>query len=416
MSRAAHQPWTVDLANRLGAAKLWVITDATGDLPYLATPLYTLITVPSDRVASMASDTRWRLYVNPDWVATAEIPEIGRRLVHHVWHLLADHAGRASSMQVRKATAAAWASAADVSVGQVVPWHDSGLPTCGQLGLPHDRSAEEYFALLSGLPAVAEDQAEDPSDPVDTSCGSGCDGLPRPYEISPADDAVGYVDTGVAESLRRQVAIEFRDRSRTIGRSSGEWGRWVAGILDPVVPWQQVLQAAVRRGLAWGHGHADYTYSRISRRQAAAGSAVLPALRRPIPAVVIIIDTSGSVDDGLLSQALGEVDGVLASLAVPSGSVTTMAVDAAVHAVARVRQAAMVPLAGGGGTDMGVGILAALATRPTPHVIIVLTDGFTPWPQQPPGVPVIAGLLARDRAELPETPWWVQRVEVVSEP
>ena len=72
-----------------------------------------------------------------------------------------------------------------------------------------------------------------------------------------------------------------------------------------------MLHAAVRRGLGWANGHTDYTYTRISRRQAAAGPVILPALRRPVPRVGIVVDTSGSVDDGLLAQALGEIDGVL---------------------------------------------------------------------------------------------------------
>jgi hypothetical protein len=45
---------------------------------------------------------------------------------------------------------------------------------------------------------------------------------------------------------------------------------------------------------------------------------------------------------------------------------------------------------------MGAGIHAATGLRPKPSLIIVLTDGFTPWPEAPPkGTQVIVGLLAR---------------------
>jgi predicted metal-dependent peptidase len=139
---------------------------------------------------------------------------------------------------------------------------------------------------------------------------------------------------------------------------------------------------------------------------------VLPALRRPVPRVAVVVDTSGSVDDGLLAQALGEVDGVLASLAVGAGQVTVLAVDAAVQAVSIVRRAADVRLGGGGGTDMALGIRAALATKPRPDTVVLLTDGETGWPQQPTPVPLIAVVLGRPwEPDLPPTPDWAVRVE-----
>jgi predicted metal-dependent peptidase len=193
----------------------------------------------------------------------------------------------------------------------------------------------------------------------------------------------------------------------------GEAARWVNDILEPVVPWRQVLAAAVRRGVGWTHGHTDYTYTRISRRQSAAQRIILPATRRRVPEVAIVVDTSGSVDDGLLAQALGEVDGVLAGLGVSGGSVTVLATDAAVQAVTTVRAAADVQLGGGGGTDMGAGIAAAISARSRPTLIVVITDGYTPWPTQPPPIPVVVAVVGRAPHELPATPSWAHRVECV---
>lgn len=401
MSRAA-----VDVADRIAAAKLWLVSPSGADLPYLSTALYALTTVPSDRVASATVDRRWRLYVNDLWVLASEVEAIAAQLAHLVWHLLADHAGRAGDIGVDHTTEQRWRTAADMTVAEVLADLDAQLPTAAGFRLPPGRAAEEYYALL--------DISEQPQDgESDGSCGGGCDGLDRAYEVPSGSQEFPGAPTGVAEGIRRTVAIEFREHQEARGTMPGEWGRWVADILDPVVPWHQVLHAAVRRGIGWAQGHADYTYSRISRRQHAVGRAVIPALRRPVPAVAVVVDTSGSVDDGLLSQALGEVDGVLSSLAVPDSNVTVLAVDAAVQSVAKVRDVGDVRLAGGGGTDMAQGIEAALACRPTPQSVIVLTDGFTPWPSEPAPVPVIAALLGRAREHLPDTPDWVQRVEVV---
>ena len=59
-------------------------------------------------------------------------------------------------------------------------------------------------------------------------------------------------------------------------------------------------------------------------------------------------------------------------------------------------------LKGGGGTDMGVGIMQAMESKP--DVIIVITDGLTPWPANP-GVPVIVCLF-EDR----DVPSWARKV------
>lgn len=490
-------------ADALAAAKLWLTSppvpdgSETGDMPYLTTAVYALVAVPTDRVTTMATDPAWRLYVNPAWLGDTvrTAADVGAELAHHVWHLLAEHAGRASDMGVRGLTSRAWRVAADITIHELTagltrraaqatpstadpaaahrapPRTSGGVRATGptlaarahaladhhgligaaELGLAEGRAAEEYYATLTGLPATDDDPNLDPAwvprppeqtdgrgphpapgsdtqppvrrDPQgehppgisqegpDPSCGSGCDGVHRTYELPELSDA-GGLSAVTAAAIRSTVAIEMQSHPGR-GDLPGDWGRWVDTILDPVVDWRNTLHAAVRRGLGWANGQSDYTYSRISRRQAAAGPVILPALRRPVPRVGVVVDTSGSVDDGLLAQALGEIDGVLAALGVADPQVNVLAVDAAVHAVTAVRRADATRLAGGGGTDMALGIRAAQELRPRVDVIIVLTDGHTGWPGRPANIPVIAVLIGRERADLPQTPEWIQRVECV---
>jgi len=406
-------------ADRLAAAKLWLVStghECGADLPYLAAALYALTTVPTDRVPRLAADRRWRLYANPSWMCRTEVTGIAGRLAHLVWHLLLDHAGRAAACHVGVDDSATWALAADACVRQVLD--DAGvantdLLSAADLELPVGGSSEAYFASLTKLPARPPTAADIAAMPT-SECGSACDGAPRDYEL-PADADIGTVGDLQAEDIRRTVAIEFRGHVTGRGTLPGELLRWVSAALDPVVPWQQVLGAAVRHAAASVNGITDYTYSRPSRRQAAQPRVILPATRRPLPEVAVVIDTSASVDDGLLGQALGEVDGTLRALGVGGSAITVLACDAAVHAVTRVRSARDARLIGAGGTDMRVGMAAADALRPRPDVVIVLTDGYTPWPDRPPaGTVVVAAMLGRERAELPPTPQWAQRVECVA--
>ena len=411
------QPRVVDLdVDRLAAAKLW-LTSARGDLPYLSNALYSLQAVSSQQVGTITADADWRIYINPHWLSVSTVPDVATGLAHVTWHLLADHAARAGSMMVTARTSQAWRDATDVTVAETLTaggLDDHGLPTTQQLGLSPGRSAEEHYARLSRLPSTAEDagRADEPEDAgVDDSCGSCNDGLTQDHEV-PLSADVASVGTVQADEIRRRVAIEFREHVTSRGTSPGEALRWASAILEPVVPWQQVLTAAVRRAAGWANGHTDYTYTRPSRRQFAVRNVVLPATRRPLPTVAIVVDTSGSVDDGMLGQALGEVDGAVAGLGVPGEQVTVLACDAAVSTVQKVRRAADARLGGGGGTDMRQGVAAAALLRPRPDVLVVLTDGYTPWPQNPPaGMALVAALLHREGTSPPPAPEWALAVD-----
>lgn len=407
--------------DKLAAAKLWLISDTRASrsrgpgeppgLAYLAHALYALVPVFSTDVETMSVDTSWRVYVNPGWLDEAAAPEVAAELAHVVWHLLLDHAGRAGDQHVDAATSAAWGQAGDITVahtlGRTVPHR---LPDGRDLPPRMGSSAEEFFAVLSQLPATTAEPSEG-SPEVNGGCGSGADGLRRGHELPP--DADASVDPEDARLIRRRVAIEYREHcSLHPGSQPGDAWRWAKEILEPTVPWGPLLAGAVRRAAGWAHGHAEYTYTRPSRRSGAVPGVVLPATRRPLPAVAMVVDTSGSVDDMLLGRALGEVDGAVRALGVADEAVTVLACDAAVGKVAKVRRSRDVQLSGGGGTDMRQGIAAASALRPRPDVIVVLTDGWTPWPHQPPpGSVVVAAILGRDRRQLPPTPSWATRVE-----
>ncbi len=180
-------------------------------------------------------------------------------------------------------------------------------------------------------------------------------------------------------------------------------------MLEPTADWRQALAGAVREAAAWASGAVDYTYSRPSRRSAALPGVVLPSLRRPLPRVAVVIDTSGSMGEPEIGAALAEVTGVLREVGIRGNRVSVLACDADVQAVSRVTSAEQITLEGGGGTDMRVGIAAALSAPERPGVVIVLTDGRTPWPDETPSCRLIAVLVG---PSAPAAPPWAETVRV----
>ena len=170
--------------------------------------------------------------------------------------------------------------------------------------------------------------------------------------------------------------------------------RWADEILEPTISWQRLLVSAVRHGAADVAGRVDFSYRKPSRRSASVPDVVLPSLRQPLPKVAMVLDTSGSMDDHLLAQSLAEVQGVLRGLGVGRRYLRIVCCDAKAFEAQKVLQARDVELLGGGGTDMGAGLAKAAEIRPRPDLIVVLTDGHTPWPEAPPrGIRVIVGLM-----------------------
>lgn len=369
---------------------------AAADRPYLAAALYALTIVATDDVPTMGVDKHWRCYVSPAFVARTAVPELAGVWIHEVAHLLRDHHDRAANLPREQRR-----SHRRVNIAQDCEINDDLL--ADGLPLPADRVEPRTFGLPEGR--LFEEYL--PQLPADVGyCGSGAHGEPSPWDIPGSDGGVSGVE---ADALRRTTAEAIRGHLRTRGTVPGGWQRWAEQILAPVVDWRRVLAGAVREAVAWASGAVDYTYRRPSRRSAALRGVVLPSLRRPLPHAAVVIDTSGSMTGDDLAAALAEVTGVLREVGVGGNRLAVLACDAEVQATARVTTAEQVTLAGGGGTDMRVGIRAALAAPQRPQVVIVLTDGYTPWPAEPPGCRLIAGLIG---AEPPAPPRWVEPVHI----
>ncbi|MET7532584.1 vWA domain-containing protein [Streptomyces goshikiensis] len=375
---------------------------AAQDRPYLASALYALTVVPSGRVPTMGVDRHWRCYVAPAFVDATPVTELAGVWIHEVAHLLRDHHARAGRLP-----AADQRDHLRVNLAQDCEINDDLL--ADGLRLPEGRVEPRDFGLPAGgtfesyLPAIPA------SPPHGADCGSGAHGTPMPWELG---EAAGPARIGAveAEALRRQTAEAVRAHQRARGRVPAGWRRWAEQLLEPTVDWRRALSGAVREATAWAAGAVDYTYRRPSRRTPALGGrVVLPSLRRPLPRVAIVIDTSGSMGEDDLAAALAEVTGVLREVGVGAQRVAVLACDADVHAVTRVTSAEQVTLAGGGGTDMTVGISAALALPDRPNIVVVLTDGYTPWPAETPSCRLIAALIG---AAAPEPPSWVETVRV----
>ncbi len=428
--------------------------------PYLAAALWALQPVARPGLGSMAVDRWWRVYFDPAAVQGWSVDEAAGVLYHEICHLLRDHPARFEALDPALANIATDAEINDDLVAEHIRL--PGQPVTPQvLGLEPYRLAEEYYEALrkrgqashgaaasaagdskavgagastasvptAQSPAAGGDRVSpvqdsagatnpnaaapssfDPPRPGAGRCGSCATGRPEPWEEGPpGEGTVPGISPIEGELIRREVARRIQEATRQRGAVPAHWVRWAEEKLRPRVDWRRELAAAIRRAIYDVAGSVDYSYRRPSRRQGQVGNGkvLLPSMRKPVPNVAIVVDTSGSVSDEMLSQALAEIRGVLKAVGQGEGA-HVLSCDAAVHSCRRVFRPDQIQLAGGGGTDMGVGIAAAVKLRPRPDVVIVITDGYTPWPDTPPaGVRVVVALLGGGKA-----PEWARAVEV----
>lgn len=381
-------PRTLDL-DKLFAARLHAVRVR----PYLATALFALHTVESRRVPTMAVDRHWRCYVSPAFVDRTPVEELAGVWVHEVSHLLRDHHGRSDRVARERGLSgpgerlrmniAADCEINDDVFGDGLPRPDGAVEP-GLLDLPEGELMEDYlrqFRLGPWTQGLAW-----------LDCGSGADGLDREWELGP-DGAHGL-------SEQERDAVRFRVAQGITGRPGNApkgWQRWAEEAFHPPQPWRELLGAAVRSAASGPGAGEDYSYGRPSRRSAGLPGVLLPSLRRRPPRVSVVIDTSGSVSDTELGSALLEVAALSRAVGGRRDLVSVLPCDAAAQVVHPLCSAEGIPLLGGGGTDLRTGFARALRAQPRPDVIVVLTDGQTPWPTTRPPCRTVVGLFPRPR-------------------
>jgi predicted metal-dependent peptidase len=251
--------------------------------------------------------------------------------------------------------------------------------------------------------------------------GSGVHGQARPWELHADDPSTNALSDFDRQALQEEVARRIVEHQKERGTAPAGWLRWAEAILKPKVNWREQLKRILRGVISEGLGHRlDYSYRRPHRRSTVYHPIYLPALQGEYkPRVACVVDTSGSISDRELMQSLAEVRAVLEALRIP---VTIIPCDAVPYEAIRVfhgsdwlkvRQG----LRGGGGTDMVAGLNAALALKPKPEAVIVLTDGHTPFPAtRPKDTAVIWAIWQYGDKEPPKPPmppWRTRDVVIV---
>jgi len=341
--------------------------------PFFATLLLTTPMREDKSIPTAATDMKEIIY-NPDFFASMSSDEVVFVLVHEVMHIAMMHGLR---QQERKMPM--WNWACDYAINLTLQEAGFTMPSCGGLldvkykGM----SAEQIYEALK---KEAQDQ---PQDGGEGKPGTGPNGQPNGIgtDLLPPNVTTQAEADALREGAKQKVA-QAANMARLAGKMTADLERMVGEVLDPAVPWQVLLRDYMTR--ATKH---DETWTKRNRRFA---RVYLPARHsETIEEVGVIGDSSGSIwcspED--LAKIVAEIKAICED--VRPERVRVMWADTTVkrEEVLEVGDTIEVHPKGGGGTDMRVPL--EQFAQHSPEVVIMITDGYTPWPEVEPDYPLI---------------------------
>jgi predicted metal-dependent peptidase len=420
-------------------------------VPYMAHTVYGMPAHERPGIGTMAVDKYGRLYFDPAFVASISV-ETGRfAILHETLHIVLNHCGLAEKHLGDSPTQRQrflWNVAADAVVnGILANWladAPEGIVTAEGYDLPPKKTVVEYYQIL--LDRDREDEDNGPSlsrpDDLDEQCslpgddddsddveqpgadsedggqpgddsdgdsqpgegseggeqpgddgqeqdrgdtgGSGADGVPRDYELPP-DPA--WKDREYAAAVELEEAIREAEESKP-GSVPGELTAAVNMRLRPQPdPWD-LLTGAVAKAVASPLGAPQYTLRRLSRRQQE-GQPRLRGISKETPSVVVILDTSGSMQIvGENSDRAQRALDVIAKGLRRLGRVRCVCFDGRLHDRQTVQSMRSFQVTGGGGTDMAAAI-EQIDREDRPDAILLVSDCETGWPRRKPRARVV---------------------------
>jgi predicted metal-dependent peptidase len=357
--------------------------------PFFATLAMHARFVERTDIPTAATDGR-DVFYNAEFLGNLTLGELDGVLLHEVLHAALGHVTRRGSRDPQR-----WNIAADIVVNGLIDEQGMELPgspmrdpnLCGY-------SVEEVYTLLpadQSQQSVEHDLLEAPAGPPSLTKASGDggeDGDGSPNDgTSSSKRSPGRPSVDDAKSLERHWRAAT-SQAAAVARGGGK-GQLPAGVERafalrdyPKLDWRSVL---------WRFMASTATdFATFDRRYMYQGL-YLETLEDQNLRVAVCVDTSGSINEELISALMTEVQGVLR--AYPGLSCTLFFADAELYGPYDITSDSELPPAqGGGGTDFRP-FFEHLKSDPPggepPSVGIYMTDGFGDFPADEPRFPVL---------------------------
>ena len=324
--------------------------------------------------ATAATDGR-NFYYNTRFIKMLRPKEVEFLFGHEVLHCVYDHFGRRGDRNPQL-----WNIADDFCVNADLKKHHVGeFITSVPCLYDHKydgMSAEEVYDILYekadkiDINDLLNKMIDDHMDGDDEQDGSG----------SGDGDQEGKGRPRLSKEERQQIKDEIKE-AMLAAASASDAGNIPAGVkrliqelTEPKMNWRELLRMQLESTIK-----SDFTWMRASRKGWHM-DAVMPGMKvDPMIDIAIAIDASGSIDERMLKDFLGEVQGIMDSFPAYKIHVITFDTDAynpAQYDSDNLDDICDYEVAGGGGTDFDCIFKYLKDNEIEPKRLVVFTDGY----------------------------------------
>jgi len=328
------------------------------------------------------------IYYNPDFCASLTDPQIRGILAHEVLHPALGHLWRIGSRDMGLSN-----QAADHAINLHLEEYNDEFEAAGKprpFPLPagvccdprfKDMSFEEIYAILESE--------------KDENGGEG-EGAPGPGDFMEPAVGPGKDGEGNSESDWKIATAQAAQAAKAMGQQSASVNRFLGEATQPRVRWTDVLQRFVSASAT-----DDFSETHYDRRFTGEGFYLPDLYSEAVGEIAVVVDTSGSIDDGILNQFKAELIDMMGT--VRPSKLLVMYADAAVcheEEFSCGEEIVMNPK-GGGGTDFRPALEAISKRAEQPQCAVYLTDGHGTFPSEAPGYPVLWCVLPGGQDQIP---------------
>ena len=323
--------------------------------------------------ATAATDGR-NFYYNTRFIKMLRPKEVEFLFGHEVLHCVYDHFGRRGDRNPQL-----WNIADDFCVNADLKKHHVGeFITSVPCLYDHKydgMSAEEVYDILYekadkiDINDLLNKMIDDHMDGDDEQDGSGGDG-----------NEEGKGRPRLSKEERQQIKDEIKE-AMLAAASASDAGNIPAGVkrliqelTEPKMNWRELLRMQLESTIK-----SDFTWMRASRKGWHM-DAVMPGMKvDPMIDIAIAIDASGSIDERMLKDFLGEIQGIMDSFPAYRIHVVTFDTDAynpAQYDSDNLDDICDYEVKGGGGTDFDCIFKYLKDNEIEPKRLVVFTDGY----------------------------------------